>query len=174
MGTLPTYTALMRAQSRPAGLRPVVAFASADELIAAQQRAKARLWGKPDNDAPEPRRDIIVRPYNPLKKRDVWDLRTPPPPSDRADDFGTMPHQAHWRVICREVCVKHNIGIADLMSARRDQKTVLARHEAMYRMKHETNLSYPQIGKRMGGRDHSTVIFAVKRHAERMEAMNAQ
>jgi chromosomal replication initiation ATPase DnaA len=37
----------------------------------------------------------------------------------------------------------------------------------MYRLRTETGLSFPQIGLRLGGRDHSTVIHGVKTHCKR-------
>lgn len=38
-----------------------------------------------------------------------------------------------------------------------------ARHIAYWFMRHFTTLSYPQIGRMIGGRDHSTVIYGVER-----------
>jgi hypothetical protein len=76
----------------------------------------------------------------------------------------------HWKVIAREVCEKHGVSMIDLVSARRDKKVAVARHEAFWRCRTETRLSLPQIGKRFGGRDHTTVLHGVNKHKERMEA----
>jgi hypothetical protein len=75
----------------------------------------------------------------------------------------------HWKRIVNEVCTKHKVSRGELMGPQREQRIVIARHEAMYRMKKETTLSLPAIGKKMGGKDHATVMNAVRRHEERME-----
>lgn len=80
---------------------------------------------------------------------------------------------APWEIILREVSDKHGISIIDIKSDRRSVPLVRARHEAMYRMSKETLLSYPQIGRRLGGKDHTTVLHGARRHRERMEAGKA-
>ena len=37
-------------------------------------------------------------------------------------------------------------------------------------MREETDASLPQIGRALGGRDHTTVLYGLKCHAERMAA----
>lgn len=76
--------------------------------------------------------------------------------------------QPNWRIICAEVCAKHDITAAELLSARRPVRLVMARHEAMWRLKNETSMSLPQIGRRLGGRDHTTVISGIKAHERRL------
>jgi len=48
----------------------------------------------------------------------------------------------------------------DLTGKKRDKETALARHLAMYIIREETNCSLAQIGRELGGRDHSTVTHA--------------
>lgn len=74
----------------------------------------------------------------------------------------------HWKRIRMEVCQKHGISLVDLIGQRRDRLSAKARHEAFYRMRHETTMSLPAIGRRMGGRDHTTVMNGIKRHEMRM------
>lgn len=74
---------------------------------------------------------------------------------------------APWKSIAREVAAKHAVTLIDLVSDRRDQRIVRARHEAFYRCRHETTMSLPQIGKRFGNRDHTTVLHGIKKHEER-------
>ncbi len=50
------------------------------------------------------------------------------------------------------------LPIAAFKSPRRDQKMVLARQFVMYWAARRTQLSYPLIGRLMGGRDHTTVM----------------
>ena len=51
----------------------------------------------------------------------------------------------------------------DRHSPRREAKTVRWRHIEMFLLKSRTNLSFPEIGRRMGGRDHSTVLHGVRK-----------
>jgi chromosomal replication initiator protein len=52
---------------------------------------------------------------------------------------------------------------ADLLSERRTRAVARPRQIAMHICKHLTTRSYPDIGRRFGGRDHTTVIHAVRR-----------
>lgn len=57
----------------------------------------------------------------------------------------------------------YGVARADLMSNCRKGKFIRPRHVAMYLCKHLTKRSLPQIGKRFGGRDHTTVLHAVNK-----------
>lgn len=88
------------------------------------------------------------------------------------DDNGEpiRPHifAAQWREIAKEVAYKHDVSVLDMQSPRRDRATVHARHEAFYRCRTETALSLPQIGRRFGDRDHTTVLHGIQMHERRM------
>lgn len=60
------------------------------------------------------------------------------------------------------VLEKHNVTWAQVLSSTRVQNVVDCRHEIMATLR-EDGLSYPQIGKALGGRDHSTVMHGVRR-----------
>ena len=47
------------------------------------------------------------------------------------------------------------------MGRDRSQKIAEPRQVAMYLMRKETNASLPQIGEVLGGRDHTTVMYAI-------------
>ena len=49
-----------------------------------------------------------------------------------------------------------------MFSARRSRDIARPRQVAMYLAKNLTSLSYPEIGRQFGGRDHTTVMHAVK------------
>ena len=56
-----------------------------------------------------------------------------------------------------------SLNMADLVSARRARDVARPRQIAMYLCKHMTARSLPEIGRKFGGRDHTTVIHAVRR-----------
>ena len=78
-----------------------------------------------------------------------------------------------WRKIMVEVAEKHRVSVIDLESPRRDRPSVRARQEAMWRMRHETPMSLPNIGRRLGGRDHTTAKHGIARHQARIDAGEA-
>ena len=55
-----------------------------------------------------------------------------------------------------------NINMGDLKAKRRTQNIALPRQVAMYLCRKHTETSFPGIGDKFGGRDHSTVIHASK------------
>ena len=65
--------------------------------------------------------------------------------------------------IQRKVADYYNIRLSDLLSARRSRTIARPRQVAMYLSKLLTTRSLPEIGRKFGGRDHTTVIHAVKR-----------
>lgn len=64
--------------------------------------------------------------------------------------------------IQKTICDHFNIKIAELKSKRRTRNVALPRQVAMYLCRKYTDNSFPVIGYKFGGRDHSTVIHASK------------
>ena len=65
--------------------------------------------------------------------------------------------------ILQAICFYFGIEHKDLTSGRRQRTISLARSVAMYLIRKTAKLSYPEIGLRMGKRNHSTVISACRR-----------
>jgi chromosomal replication initiator protein len=65
--------------------------------------------------------------------------------------------------IQRRVADYYHLKLTDLLSARRAREVARPRQVAMYLAKRLTPRSLPEIGRRFGGRDHTTVMHAVKR-----------
>jgi chromosomal replication initiator protein len=64
--------------------------------------------------------------------------------------------------IQKTICDYFNIRLGDLKAKRRTQNIALPRQVAMYLCRKYTENSFPAIGDKFGGRDHSTVIHASK------------
>ena len=71
--------------------------------------------------------------------------------------------------IQKKVSSYYNIRIDDLISSRRIRTFARPRQIAMYLSKKLTTRSLPEIGRKFGGRDHTTVIHAVKKIDELKE-----
>ncbi len=65
--------------------------------------------------------------------------------------------------IQKRVAEHFNIRISDMHSARRARSVARPRQVAMYLAKQLTSRSLPEIGRKFGGRDHTTVMHAVKK-----------
>jgi chromosomal replication initiator protein len=71
--------------------------------------------------------------------------------------------------IQKQVSQHFNIRVSDMQSARRARAVARPRQVAMYLAKQLTARSLPEIGRKFGGRDHTTVMHAVKRVDELRE-----
>jgi hypothetical protein len=134
-----------------------LAFSSSFDMRRHYAEVRSRLA------SPRPLPMIPMMPA-PQHVRDWLILGPLPVADDPLPHAGTPP----WKRIALEVAAKHRLLLVDLLSVRRNRALVEARHEAMYRMKTETSMSFPEIGRRLGGRDHTTVMHGVRRHMVRV------
>ena len=65
--------------------------------------------------------------------------------------------------IQRQVASHYQVRMGDMHSARRSRAVARPRQIAMYLSKQLTQQSLPDIGRRFGGRDHTTVLHAVRK-----------
>ena len=68
--------------------------------------------------------------------------------------------------IQRKVAEHYNIKLADLVGQKRVRTIARPRQVAMYLAKQMTTRSLPEIGRRFGGRDHTTIMHGVKKIEE--------
>ncbi|WP_457647172.1 chromosomal replication initiator protein DnaA [Profundibacter sp.] len=75
--------------------------------------------------------------------------------------------------IQRKVSEHYNIRFSDLIGPRRMRNLARPRQIAMYLAKKLTSRSLPEIGRRFGGRDHTTVMHGVRK-IEELKALDSQ
>ncbi len=68
--------------------------------------------------------------------------------------------------IVKAVCSHFQVSVADLRGKRRTRAIALPRQIAMYLSRDLTACSFPDIGSKIGGRDHSTVMYACSKIAD--------
>lgn len=68
--------------------------------------------------------------------------------------------------ILKAVADYYSISTNDLVKRSRKKEVVRPRQIAMFLLREETKLSFPEIGQKLGGRDHSTVIHACEKIKE--------
>jgi len=98
---------------------------------------------------------------------------TPELAAQALEDIGSKAgKRAHFApsLVTEAVANSFQLAPADLKSRKRDKQTALARQVAMYLIRQETNCSLAQIGKELGGRDHSTVTHACEQIASEINA----
>ncbi len=71
--------------------------------------------------------------------------------------------------IQKKVAEHFHVRVADMASARRARSVARPRQVAMYLAKHLTPRSLPEIGRKFGGRDHTTVMHAVRKVEKLLE-----
>jgi chromosomal replication initiator protein len=72
--------------------------------------------------------------------------------------------------ILKTVSNKTGVKISDIKSQKKDKDIVLSRQIAMYLARKMTSLSFPDIGEKIGGRDHSTVIYSNNKIRQNIES----
>ena len=75
--------------------------------------------------------------------------------------------------IQRTVAEHYNMRLSDMLGPKRHRTIARPRQMAMYLAKKLTTRSLPEIGRRFGGRDHTTVMHAVRR-VEELQAKDPQ
>ena len=135
------------------------------ENYAVERRARlARLGAVP---APRPAKVVAPKAVQSIDPAPfyrhmwMWDLVNPKPHD------APMPTVLHIRDI---VCKYFNLQPMEVESSRRQGALVYPRQVAFYLARNHTNYSYPQIGRRFGNRDHTTIMHGVRRIQERMMA----
>ncbi|MPZ69099.1 MAG: chromosomal replication initiator protein DnaA [Actinobacteria bacterium] len=88
-----------------------------------------------------------------------------------------LPNSAEARVtpdlVIRVAADYFDLSIEDIKSPNRSRPLVTARQISMYLCRELTDLSLPEIGRRFGGRDHSTVIHAINKILKQLPERSA-
>jgi chromosomal replication initiator protein len=83
--------------------------------------------------------------------------------------INATPKEIQPEAVLKAVAELHGVKVSDLKSDRKHKVVVLPRQIAMYLLRQMTPLSYPDIGTRFGGRDHTTVMHAVKKIEQKIK-----
>lgn len=87
--------------------------------------------------------------------------------SNALQGFGPTPGSLSVDQIIEAVAQFYNLETEDLLGRRRSKDIATARQMVMYLARGETNASLPQIGRALGGRDHTTVLHGYEKiHAQ--------
>ena len=71
--------------------------------------------------------------------------------------------------ILNAVATHFRVQVADLIGPKRDKSIARPRQIAMYMMREETQVSLPEVGRILGGRDHTTVMYGCDKISKELE-----
>ncbi|MPN04399.1 Chromosomal replication initiator protein DnaA [bioreactor metagenome] len=101
------------------------------------------------------------------------DLRGKPLTCDMAEvaltDLLPQHNQLEPERVMDVVASAFGISKEKMLSRERTREAALPRQVVMYLLREEANVSLPQIGEVLGGRDHTTVIYACEKVADMIE-----
>ncbi|MBN1537245.1 MAG: chromosomal replication initiator protein DnaA [Anaerolineales bacterium] len=75
----------------------------------------------------------------------------------------------HPETVVNKVAEIFGVSIERMLSPERSRQVALPRQIAMYLLHEEANISLPQIGNALGGRDHTTILYGCEKIADLME-----
>lgn len=83
-----------------------------------------------------------------------------------------LPHRSEVKPedVIRKVADVFDVSLDRMESRDRSRDIALPRQIAMYLLREEVNLSLPQIGKKLGGRDHTTILYGYEKIADLIES----
>ena len=71
--------------------------------------------------------------------------------------------------ILNAVATHYRVHVAELIGPKRDKTIARPRQIAMYIMREETQVSLPEIGRVLGGRDHTTIMYGCDKISKELE-----
>ena len=89
-----------------------------------------------------------------------------------ADHIARTDPVVHNSEIVSVTAAYFGVSVSDIYSAKKDRTTSLARAFGMYLNRRFTKMSYPEIGRAMGGKNHATVILACRKVENHLKANN--
>lgn len=76
--------------------------------------------------------------------------------------------KSNWRLIVEKIAMRMDMSVHEFLNSKsRERNLVFARQEAYYLLRKHTNMSLPQIGKKFGNKDHTTILHGYLSHIKR-------
>ena len=132
-----------------------------------KERAKVQEWRRRVLEA---HRNVMAKEWDAERARRSLDelVKSDATPSGVDVDRDLLKHFGRVRLIISIVAKHFHVGEHEIVGHRRTQRVAEARQTGMFIAKRMTGQSLAEIGRRFGGRDHTTVIHAVKKMERRM------
>lgn len=102
----------------------------------------------------------LVKYHGEVEEEQAEEEAAPEPEPEPLPLPANFPTLHKVEVIKRAVCKQFKLPISAIESATRKANVVRPRQIAMYLVRKHSNHSYAEIGRRLGGRDHTTILHA--------------
>lgn len=170
---------LLYRQSRLAPVRAADATPSQQAYAEERRAREARI--RRAAQSPLPATNLTVRPYHAapplplLPPAEIWPDYSEPAPYDTQEFATPAPSRLTARDIIDVVVKKHGVSRDELAGSSRRAPVTAARREASWRIRHEVlvngrQISLPEIARHLGGRDHTTVLYNIRRYEAEIQA----
>lgn len=169
---MPTTLAVTDCQTADDVRANALAVARRAQARDAELRRNALTIAKPPAPEPVPEQDVAPAPQPALMTEaqlDAWirqhedKMRAVLRELDEERGLAAMKQLPSVNQIILAVCKAFNVPKTDILSPRRTASIVKPRQIAMMLAKALTCKSLPEIGRRFGGKDHTTVLHAVRK-----------
>ena len=129
-----------------------------------QHPVRLKIYPRPIGPLPEIY-NATIGPCIETTKKGAFSYRHTVGPHDilQISSDHVLPEYRMMENILRDVCARTGVSRIDVLSSRHFAPAVRARQIIMYRIRTETRRSLPQIGKFLGGRDHTTILHGVRK-----------
>lgn len=104
---------------------------------------------------PEPKPVTVILPIDNAQLEAAWKV------IDKT--YTTVDGMSQSDAVKRAVCAYYGISKDDLVSRRRTSPLIRPRQMAQYILRITTTMSVPQIGRLVGNRDHTTVLYSIEK-----------
>lgn len=102
--------------------------------------------------------------YAAVRKRvSKWRLKLPPPLPRPLPVLCEAPPRTFSQSVIHTVCCWFHIGKLEIMSTRKTADIGFPRQVVYYLLHRHTSMSLPLIGQVVGGRDHTTILYGVRK-----------
>lgn len=121
---------------------------------------------------PAPKLKIVAR------CTDMFNPQKPLPPLWKRIEIDFNDHVVAWQLyqaskimspipkFMGEWCRAHGTTVADMVGPNRKSAVSSLRHQLVYELYHTFKVSLPQLGRILGGRDHTTILNSLRRAEE--------
>lgn len=141
-----------------------------EELAAHYAEVRRRLW------MAQPKKAVVI-PF-PVKKVEE-PIEPPPQPTtldeliERAKEKFEPLKKSVVTVIMEEVAKRHNVEVKDMKGKSRKAYLTAPRAEFAWICVRQRKMSLTKVGQMLGGRDHTTILHAVRQYEKKLAAEEA-
>jgi chromosomal replication initiator protein len=141
-----------------------------EELAAHYAAVRKRLW------MAQPKKAVVI-PF-PVKKVEEPVVVPERPPTldeliERAKEKFQPLKKSVVNVIMEDVAKRHNVDVKDMKGKSRKACFVPARSEFAWICVRQRKMSLTKVGQMLGGRDHTTILHAVRQYEKKLAAKEA-